>query len=257
VVSGRKNLCALVLCGWAATLAGCSSNPAVRMGGFPEAEARARLGPPEPVEACTVRTGRLAVEVERALVREYPHHGYAPTGRAEQPLIVTVLTPAGAGARPELSEVASVVAKPVYRPGEPVHAFTGRRLLDRPLRTLGGARLTIRLAENDRTSAPRWATLSESLSGAVGVASLAGAPAPPAGVVAQAIELLRELDKDDLILLMDLSADDLGARLAAAPGRVLRLRTATTRLVSGGPERGRPSAELDLLVLREPEAGCP
>jgi hypothetical protein len=239
-------------------LAACAAGPAaVKMGGFPEAEARARPSPVEEADVCAVRTGRLVVEVERALVREYPHRGSNPGGRAEQPLLVTVLAPPGAEARPALAEVAAAVAPSGYRPGERVDVFDGRRLLDRPLRAVRGRVLTVRLAENDRTSAPRWATLSESLSGVVGIASLGGVPAPPGGVVSQAIELLRQLDRDDLILLWRLPLDDLAARVTSTPARALRLRAATTRLVPTGPEQGHPAAELDLLILREPESGCP
>jgi hypothetical protein len=195
------------------------------------------------------------VEVERALVREYPHHGSAPGGRAEQPLIVTVLAPAGEE-RAGLAEVAAAVAPSAYHPGVRVGAFDGRRILDRPLRAVRDRVLTVRLAENDRTSGPRWATLSERLSGVVGVAALGGVPAPPGSLVSEAIELIRQLDKDDLILLWRIPLDDLVARVTSAPARALRLRTVTTRVVDGGPEKGRPAAELDLVVLREAEPGC-
>jgi len=235
---------------------GCAESAApVRMGGFPEPEARAKVAPVEEADVCAVRTGRLVVEVERALVREYPHHGSAPDGRAQQPLIVSVLAPDGEE-RAGLAEVAAAVAPSAYHAGERVSAFDGRRLVDRPLRAVRGRVLTVRLAENDRTSGPRWATLSESLSGVVGVAALGGLPAPPGSVVCEAIELLRELDRDDLILLWRIPLDELAARVTAAPTRALRLRTVTTRVVAGGPEQGRPAAELDLIVLREPEPGC-
>jgi hypothetical protein len=237
-------------------LAGCAGGAApVRMGGFPEAEARAKVAPVQETDLCSVRTGRLVVEVERALVREYPHHGSAPGGRAEQPLIVSVLAPAGEE-RAGLAEVTAAVAPSAYHAGERVSAFDGRRLLDRPLRAVRGRVLTVRLAENDRTSGPRWATLSESLSGVVGVATLGGLPAPPGSVVSEAIELLRQLDRDDLILLWRIPLDELAARLIAAPTRALRLRMVTTRAVAGGGDQGLPAAELDLAVFREAEPGC-
>ena len=108
-------------------------------------------------------------------------------------------------------------------------------------------------------------------------ASVVGVPSP-AGVLAEALEVLRQLDEDDLILLADIDLDRVKTLLAgpaadrpapdappiapagamAAPGpRAVRLRFATARHVALGPGAGQPSAEMTFLAYREAEPGCP
>jgi len=48
-----------------------------------------------------------------------------------------------------------------FRDGDPVRVLEGRRLLERPLRTLGDRTLEFRLAKNDRTLMPKWAEVSQ------------------------------------------------------------------------------------------------
>ncbi len=72
------------------------------------------------------------------------------------------------------------------------------------------------------------------------------------------LDLVRSLDRDELILLWTVELDELIDRLGA-PGtrRALRYRLATPRLVGEGSDHGRPAAELDLVAWIEPEPGCP
>ena len=236
---------------WCVTLVlGCASRAAApRMGGFSDEEARA-AAQAEPVDPCSFRTGRLVVEVEEALVREYPHYGVAGS-RSEEPMLLTVLTPSGTAA-PRAAEVAMHLAPAAYRPGDRIVALEGRRLLDKPLRTLRGRKLTIRLAENDRSSAPHWARLGESATAAGGgVISAVGVPVS-GGVLTQALELIRKIDRDDLVLLAEVDVDAVTAALTISAG-AQRLRFQTKRRTA---DAGRPVAELALLVYREPEANC-
>jgi len=148
----------------AMALAGASCAGPTRMGGFPEHEARAAMTA-EAIDACAVRTGRLIIETEAILVREYPHYGATPGRRLEEPMLVTLLAaPAPAAAAKASSkdearggELAVHGAPAAFEPGQRVVTLERLRLLDRPLGALGGRRFTVRLAENDRTKAPRWA----------------------------------------------------------------------------------------------------
>ena len=246
-----------------------------RMGGFPEHDARASMTA-EAVDGCTVRTGRLIIETETILVREYPHYGAAPGRRFEEPMLVTLLAapaPApgtggtgGAGPRPEDDarggELAIHGAPAAFEPGQRVVTLERLRLLDRPLGALVGRRFTVRLAENDRTKAPRWAEVGTTATKTTAAASVVGIPSP-AGVLAEALEVLRQLDKDDLILLADVELDQVAASLAlpapeATPRqRAARLHFSTARRVPLGPGAGQPSAEMTLLAYRQAEPGCP
>jgi len=197
----------------------------------------------------------LVVEVEHALVREYPSHGVPGLDGKQQPLLLVSLL---AGPQwPREAELMPLVAPPEFQPGDPIGFFDGHRLLDRPVRTLRGRRLEIRLLENNRTAAPAWQTYAEAVSHAgVGALSALGMPGPPSSVVDAAVALLVRLDRDSLILLWALPLDQLLAMLDAAEGDVLRFPLASTRATPAGPGRGAPSAELSLLVYREPEVGC-
>jgi hypothetical protein len=234
---------------------GCATSAGPRMGGFTDAEARAPAHV-ESVDPCTFRTGRLVLEVEQALVREYPHYGATPGRRSEEPMLLTVLgLPDPSGTAPHDAEVAVHMAPAAYRPGDRIHALEGKHLLDRPLRTLRGRRLTVRLAENDRTSVPRWAQISETAAAASGGAvSVVGLPAP-GGALVQALELVRKIDRDDLLLLAEVDLDAVAAALGPSSG-AQRLRFQTSRLVLAGAAAGQPVAELVLIAYREPEPGC-
>jgi len=235
---------------------GCATpSAAPRMGGFTDDEARAPAQV-EPIDPCGFRTGRLVLEVEQALVREYPHYGATPGHRSEEPMLLTVLgLPDPSGTAPHDAEVAVHMAAAAYRPGDRIHALEGQRLLDRPLRTLRGRRLTVRLAENDRTSVPRWARVSETAAATGGGAvSVVGLPTP-GGALVQALELVRQIDRDDLLLLAEVDLDAVAASLGPSSG-AQRLRFRTSRLVLSGATTGQPVAELALIAYREPEPGC-
>ena len=253
--------------------AGGACGGPTRMGGFPEPEARASLKI-DVVDGCAVRTGRLVIETEAILVREYPHYGAAPGRRLEEPMLVTLLAAPAASAA--LGRGAPVAAKnderggelaihgapAAFEPGQRVVTLERLRLLDRPLGALGGRRFTVRLAENDRTKAPRWAEVGATATKTTAAASVVGVPSP-AGVLAEALEILRQLDKDDLILLADIDLDRVTALLASPAGdaavtqRAARLTFATPRRVALGPGVGQPSVEMTLLAYREAELGCP
>lgn len=264
---GAKKLALLLA---AATVAiGAACGGPTRMGGFPEHEARASMTT-EAVDGCTVRTGRLIIETETILVREYPHYGAAAGRRLEEPMLVTMLAAPGPGSGGASlkddargGELDIHGAPAAFEPGQRVVTLERLRLLDRPLGALVGRRFTVRLAENDRTKAPRWAEVGTTATKTTAAAPAVGIPSP-AGVLAEALEVLRQLDKDDLILLADVELDRVAAELASSPAGkaatgqpAARLRFSTARRVPLGPGAGQPSAEMTLLAHREPETGCP
>jgi hypothetical protein len=235
----------------AALLAACGGPE--KMNGFSERDARARTIAPESIDACSVRQGRLVVEVESALVREYPHaHVADALHQHKQPLLLLWVRQAAGG--PGATVITPMAAPEEYRPGDPIRFFEGRRILDQPLRLLAGRRLEVRLAENNRTVEPRWHELAGQIGhGALGAAGGVGLPAPPSGVFDAAVDLLQKLDRDDLILIWSAAADEVMAALGPmTEHRALRYRLATARVVEGAP-----SAELSLLAYLEPEPGCP
>jgi len=237
------------------TAGGCSGPE--QMSGFPLKDARAQVQTQPADDPCAIRSGRLVLEVAQAIVREYPHTELARLKRAKQPMLLLWVTGARQPGRPPEVDLTHVSAPEDYRPGDRIHFFEGLRLLDRPLRTLHGRGLELRLAENDRTSAPQWVQVAHTIAGAgAGAAGAAGVPVPPSGAIDLVIELLRKLDRDDLILIWSTDADTL-ARELFAPPRMLRVHLTTPRRVRGGPGDGLPTAELDLLLYLEAEAGCP
>src|SRR5262249_17202768 len=126
------------------------------MSGFPLKDARAQVQTQPADDPCAIRSGRLVLEVAQAIVREYPHTELARLKRAKQPMLLLWVTGARQPGRPPEVDLTHVSAPEDYRPGDRIHFFEGLRLLDRPLRTLHGRGLELRLAENDRTSAPQW-----------------------------------------------------------------------------------------------------
>ena len=222
------------------------------MAGFSERDARARVAE-EPLDACSVRAGRLVLEVESALVREYPHKRVAEAlHERKQPLLLLWVRQPGGG--PGATVITPLAAPEEYRAGDPIRFFEGRRLLDQPLRTMAGRRLEVRLAENNRTAEPKWHELATEIGhGAIGAAGGVGLPAPPVGVFDAALQLLQQLDRDDLILLWAADADD----IMRAVGPLTEHRALRYRLVTAREIQGAPSAELALLAYLEPEPGCP
>jgi hypothetical protein len=226
------------------------------MGGFPERDAVSIVKTAPVAEGCTVRTGRFVIEVQKTLVREYPHTEVARFEQHKQPMLLLWLRGERQVGRPPEVDLSSLVAPDDYLAGDRVRFFDGRRLVDRPLRALAGQRLELRLAENDRTQTPQWIVYGRTLTGAgAGAVGAAGVVVPPAGVVNGFIELLRRIDEDDLILLWKADVDALVAQL---PGRAaLAVHLASTKTVGFGAGTGLPAAELDLLIYVEPEPGCP
>ncbi len=235
------------------------------MGGFSDREAHVTPVAPTAVDLCTVRTGLLVVEVERVVVNEYPHHGQ--NSHEEQPLLVRSIFADGQPteqARQQAEkdgDVQAWVSPFRYRPGQPVVTFAATRLVERPLRALAGKRITIRLAENDRTSPARWNQVAGAAGDAAGAGGALGVPVVPSALVTEGIHLLASVDRDDLILLWSSDAASLIEALgqAVVPGaapaaRALRYTLATPRRT---PDGKAPAATVDLVVFRQPEPGCP
>ena len=222
------------------------------MAGFSERDARARVAE-EPIDGCSVRSGRLVLEVESALVREYPHARMADAlHERKQPLLLLWVRQAGGG--PGATVITPLAAPEEYRAGDPIRFFEGRRLLDQPLRMVAGRRLEVRLAENNRTAEPKWHELSGQIGhGVLGAAGGAGLPAPPVGVFDAAIDLLQKVDRDDLILFWAANADD----VVRAVGPLGEHRAVRYKLITSREMQGAPSAQLQLLAYLEPEPGCP
>ncbi len=233
-------------------LVACGANSSAR--GFPEREVAVSTTHAEPVESCAVRTGRLVIEVEDVLVRDYPNFGALPKGRGVRPLLV--LTVGVPSESPAQAEAAVLIGPPGYQPGESVRFFVGRRIVDRPVRHLVHRRLDLRLLENDSTAPPEWVEYLRKVTLAAPVGTLVGVNVPGAAI-AEAAWLFAQLDPDDLILLWTLDLDSLVAALG--PGnerRALRLGGVTPRRVGGGPASAPPTAEIRLLAYQEPEPGC-
>jgi hypothetical protein len=216
------------------------------MSGFSEADARAKASV-EALDSCQLRRGSLVLEVERALVREYPVG--ADQDDRKQPLLLLWV---GKGNGVPGADVITPRAAPEeYRPGDPIAAFEGVRLLERPLRLVTGHHLDLRLAENDQTVETEWHRVASQVGH--GVASTAGFSAVDKTALDLALKLLAKLDEDDLILRWSMPADTLIRELGAlTDSRALRYRLSTTRKGPSGP-----AAELTLLFYLEPEPGCP
>jgi len=246
-----------------------------RMGGFREEDARAV----EPVasevipDACAVRNGRLVVEVERAVINEYPNRD-AQIDRSQQPLLVRSLAFAeplltrGESHGEEERDLQSWITPRKVRSGERVDGLEGLRVLDLPLRRTAGRWLILRLAENDRTFPPDWVTRTTQATGAVGGAAAIGIAAPPAALLAKGVEVLARLDRDDRILVWTIALEQLirdttptdppEAGSAGRPiptARRYRLETAR-RLPGAGGAPSVPAAQLTVIAFREPESGC-
>jgi hypothetical protein len=248
-----RRAAALVLL--AGVTAGCGGPTA--MGGFSDREAHVTPVAPTAVDVCTVRTGLLVIEVEQVVVNEYPHHD--PTSpHAQQPLFVRSIFADGQAEKD--GDVQAWVSPMRYRPGQPLTTFAATRLVERPLRALGGKRITIRLAENDRTSPARWNQVAGAAGDAAGAGGALGVPAIPSALVEEGVHLLASLDRDDLILLWSVDAASLVEALgravipgAAPAARALRYALASPRRTPNG----MPAATVDIVVFRQPEPGCP
>ncbi len=226
---------------------------AEKMNGFPENDARALVSAAAALDACTVRDGHLVLEIESVLVREYPHARGDVVREHKQPLLLLWVRDPNAG--PGATVLTPLAAPEEYRAGDPVRFFAGRRLLDQPLRLMRGKRMELRLAENNRTAQPNWIRYASLVGqGAGGAVSAAGFSAPPAAVIDMAIDQLRNLDRDDLILLWAADIDGIVRELGASASdrRAVRYHAVTTR-----NKDGAPAGELSLLAFLEAEPGCP
>lgn len=224
------------------------------MAGFSERDARARVAQ-ESLDACTVRDGRLVLEIESALVREYPHAlvGDKIQRGHKQPLVLLwVRQPSGG---PGATVITFYAAPDEYRDGDRVRYFDGLRLLEEPVRLVGGKRLEVRLAENNRTVEPKWREIAGQFThGVTGAAGRIGLPVAPAdGVINAALDLLEKMDRDDLILIWKQDADE----VLRAVGPLTEHRAQRYHLTTSREIQGVPSAELSLLAYLEPEPGCP
>jgi len=234
-------------------LLACGSSNSAKMGGFTEAEAQARLLGSKLEERCTVQTGRLVLEVQRVLIREYPNTAVARVKNDKQPMLLLRVSGERQPGRPPEVDLTPLLAPEDYAPGDPVRFFEGRRLLERPLRALHGKRLELRLAENDRTAAPSWVGYAHMVTGGAAAGGAIGIPTAPSGAADALIEVLRKVDKDDLVLFWSGEADVIERELGA--GNALQLKLATTRMVTL-KGTALPSAELDVVFYVEPEVGC-
>lgn len=227
-------------------LAGCASSD--KMGGFPERDARAHATA-QAIDACALREGSLVLEVESALVREYPSLLSDPVDEMKQPLLLLWVRDASGG--PGADVIAPIVAPEQYRAGDPIGHFKGLKLLERPLRLMRGRSIDVRLAENDRTAEPEWNRVASRIGH--DVAGVAGLPGSATAAWDVALKLLRDLDRDDLILLWSVNADSvIRAVTPLSEHHAVRYRLQTARRTGD-----RPSAELTLLFYLEPEPGCP
>jgi hypothetical protein len=219
------------------------------MRGFAADEARG-VAHQEALELCTVRTGQLVVEVESAVVREWPTEP-GSLEKKKQPLLLTELRGPGAGTG--TTETLPLVAPEGYGAGEPLSFLVGQRILVRPLRVLAGRSLTLRLAKNNRTAEPLWEAYAKRVGHAtVGASAAVGLPAVPADALDVVFEMARRLTPDDRVLEWTTPIAELSQAVAREPRKALRLKLTTSRTVAGGP-----AGELTLLVFVEPEPGCP
>ncbi len=235
-------------------LAGCGTSGPEKMNGFVERDALVRPADAVPLGACQLRRGRLILEIERTLVREYPHTKRDYLDEKKQPLLLLwVSYPAGG---PGAVALTPLPAPEEYRAGSLVRWFEGKRLLDQPVRLLQGRRLDLRLAENNRTFEPEWRKIAGQVGhGVTSAAGEAGVSLPPQGVLDMALEQLNRLDRDDLILRWSIQVDEVIQALGEPSRRqALRYRLQTTRDAPGTP--AQPSAEVDVLFFWEPEPGC-
>ena len=225
-----------------------------KMNGFTEREALARAAEPGALEACQLRKGRLVMEVERALVREYPHTRRDYIQEKKQPLLLLWVSYPSGG--PGAVALTPLPAPEEYTAGALIRWFEGKRLLDQPVRMLRGRRLDLRLAENNRSFEPAWRKLASQLGhGVTSTAGAVGAPAPSPGLVDLALEQLNQLDRDDLILRWSIDIDTVVAALGEPhQKKALRYRLLTSRAAPVDPTL--PAAEVDALFFWEPEPGC-
>jgi hypothetical protein len=227
-----------------------------RMGGFSEREGRALMRIESPADGCVWRSGRLVIEVQRVLVREYPHPFSRTVETPKQPLLLLWLRGERQPGRPPEVELTTLGAPEDFREGDQVRVLEGKRLLERPLRNLGDRTLEFRLAENDRTLMPKWAEVGRSFIGGASVGIGAMGISVPAEAVDKLLELLRRIDRDDQILVWSIPLSELIAHLQG-PARVARVELKTPRTVKMRSGEILPSAEVDLLAYIEPEPGCP
>jgi hypothetical protein len=239
-------------CLLAVVLSGCGGTSPFR--GFPESQVAVAESRAEPVDGCAALTGRLVIEVQDVLVREYPHYGAIPKGHGVRPLLVVTLEAPDFG--PPHREAAVLIGPQGFQPGESVDFFAGRRIVDRPARHLLHRSLELRLFKNDSTAPPEWLEYLRKLTLAAPAGTLVGVNVPGAAI-ADAAWLFAQLDPDDLILVWKVDLDPVLSALGPVrERRALRLRGITPRPVGGGAAPAPATAELRLLAFEEPEPGC-
>jgi hypothetical protein len=220
------------------------------MRGFTPEEARAVVDT-HIVEPCSVFTGELVVEVVDAVVREWPKEPGGGLEKKKQPMILTELRGPGSGTG--TTDIVPLVAPEAYARGESMRWFVGRRLLQRPLRTLAGRLLTVRLAKNNRTAEPLWEEYATRTTAAtLGAVSAVGLPSVPREGADLVFEMIRRLTPDDRVLEWSASVDAWVASLQKDGHKAARVTLSTSRTASG-----MPSAELDLLIHVQSEPECP
>ncbi len=241
----------LPLAMFAALALGCSGGNPWR--GFPEATVTVRNSTVEELGPCAMRDGHLVVEIEEVLVREYPSFTRDPLAKGVRPLLTATL--AAPGAEPGAAESAVLVAPPGYEAGQTIEFFRGRRVLDRPLRSLEHYELTLRVLKNDSTAKPEWLEMIDRAKVVGSAGSLLGLNNPGA-TISDTAWFLTQLDPDDLLLLFQLELDPLVARLQPLSARrTVRVLGVTPRGVEEDPKQP-PTAELRVLAYLEPEPGC-
>jgi hypothetical protein len=230
---------------------GCGSPVLTGMRGFTPVEACAVVRA-ETIDACSVRTGELVIEVVDGLVREWPKEPGDELERKKQPLLLTELEGPGTGTGTK--EVIPLVAPEGYAKGERLRYFVGRRLLQRPLRLLAGRMLTVRMAKNNRTAEPLWEAYAQKASRyTLGAASAVGLPSMSPEAMDVGFEIIRRLTPDDRLLEWSTPVDTLATQLGPREAhKAVMVRLATTRKL--GEEA---SAELQLVVYLEAEPACP
>jgi hypothetical protein len=242
----------LVCCFFLLAIAACGGPTS--MGGFSEADATAKVVIHASADVCEEHQGNLVVEVVRLQINEYPNQH--KDKHSQQPLLVRSFEKEKQ--KPRGGDVATWVSPYKYKSGATVDVMQGVRLVNHSLRSLKSWQLVIRVAENDRTGTPKWAKGIERATSVSSAAGALGVPAPSSSMLKEAIESVRKIDNDDLILLWrtdfetilkDLQQHPPGARIAAHSYQL-----ATTRMSGGAVEV--PAASLELLAYIEPVVGC-
>lgn len=233
-------------------LAACAGR--AQMAGFSEKDATVRTTTPVLFSACDIRSGRLILEIERAQIREYPKSFSDNFEEKKQPMLLVWVNYPVAG--PGAESLYPVIAPEEYRAADRIRYFDGKRVLDKPGRLLTGRKITLRLAENNRSFETKWRSIASQIGHSVSsVSGEVGVSLPSPGLWDLALNQVQQLDRDDLILLWSYDLDEIAKGLGPQKNRrALRFSLASTREAKA--QTGTPAAELDILFYWEPEVGC-